>query len=274
MKRIKYFTELNDWWKNGELEEGIDSLSGVTNDIKITVDGDKNFVQRLIDNLSLIVKKRSTRPLRVKSINGYVNKETFARHKLYYDTYLEIKLINKDIIVGEYNSASGSITIKVNDHIIYDMDSRHFDNEVLIDKIVGEYKKFLKDNRFIVNESKEEDEIIYMKDLYDNNDYLFITSLELKKMIKGKYIKIQRKIDGEWKNITDDYFKVNDVNILTMAESWEKREYNYDILIYYYSNEKRMLHFNVNKKDRILVKPSKIIFSKEDPYGEEDWNDD
>lgn len=263
------------WWRNGKLEESMDDpLSGTTN-IKIKVDGDKNFVQRLIDNLSLIVKKRSTRPLRVKSITGYVNKETYARHNLYYSTYLEIESINKDFIIGEYKSVNNNIVIRINDEIVYDMDNKTFDNEILIDKIVSEYKRFLKDNRFIVNENAEEkDEIIYLKNLYDKDKYLFFISLELKKQIKDKYIKIEKKIDGVWKNITGKYVKVQDVTIESLAKSYYNwnEDHSNDIKLFC-SNEFCTVVINVNEDHRILIKPSKIIISEEDPFGEEDWED-
>lgn len=138
------------WWKDGKLEESVDPITG--HSMKITVQGDySGFIDRLIDNMSLIVQKRTTKSLRIKSINGYINKETFIGRKRYFDTYLEIDMINKDYIVAEYKKISDCITIRINDVIVYDMVSRFFDNEVLIDKILSEYKKYLKNKSFKIN---------------------------------------------------------------------------------------------------------------------------
>jgi len=139
------------WWENGKLKESYDPLSGTT-DVKVTVKGDHGLSKRLIDNLSLIVQKRTSKSLRIKAINGYFNKEIFAHHDLYMESYLEIDMINKDFIVGEYKSITHSILIKINDEIVYDMISRNFDNEVLIEKIVSEYKKYLTTRRFTIND--------------------------------------------------------------------------------------------------------------------------
>jgi len=138
------------WWINGKLNENDDPLS--TSDVKITVDGDKGLINHLIDNMSLIVQKRKTKPLRINSVNGYINKETFKKNRLFYETYLEIDMINKDHIVGEYKSMINGITIIINDELVYDMEHRTFDNEVLMDKIVNEYKKYLKNKKFKIND--------------------------------------------------------------------------------------------------------------------------
>lgn len=140
------------------IKETEDTLSGTTSDIKIKVEGKNSLVQTLIDNLSLVVKKRKLKSVRIKSITGYINRQTFTHHGNFYDTYLEVTLTNKDVIVGEYKSSSNSVLVRVNDDIVYDMDNRSFDNEVLIDKMVSEYIKYLKDKRFTINEAVDEKE--------------------------------------------------------------------------------------------------------------------
>lgn len=132
------------WYKKGKLNE--------SSDIKINVEGKNYLVYRLIDNLTLVVKKRKAKSLRIKGINGYVNKETFTRRGKFYETHFELTLTNKDVIVGDYNSKINNICVKVNNEIIYDIDNKTFDNEVLLDKIVGEYMKYLKNNKYKINE--------------------------------------------------------------------------------------------------------------------------
>lgn len=118
-------------------------------DIIIKVDGKNYLIDRLIDNLSLVVKKRIIKSFRINSITGHINKESFSKNGYSYETHLEITLTNKDVIIGEYKN--NNILIKVNDEIVYDIDNNKFDNEVLIDKITSEYIKYLKSNKYQVN---------------------------------------------------------------------------------------------------------------------------
>ena len=143
-----------------------------SSDIKINVEGKNYLVDRLIDNLTLVVKKRKAKSLRIKGINGYVNKETFTRKGKFYETHFELTLTNKDVIIGDYNSRINNICVKVNDEIIYDIDNRTFDNEVLLDKIVGEYMKYLKNNKYKVNEvssyfKKDTDRVVNLSSTVD-----------------------------------------------------------------------------------------------------------
>jgi hypothetical protein len=140
------------------IREFSDPLSGTT-DIKIDVEGRNELIDRLIDNLSIVVSKRSVKNIKIKSIKGYINKGTFlSRGGYQYDTYLTITFNNKDVVVGEYKSSSHSILIKVNDEIVYDLYHTTFDNEVLVDKIISEYVKYLKNMKFTINEAVVEKE--------------------------------------------------------------------------------------------------------------------
>jgi len=152
-----------------ESDEFVDPLSGTT-DIKFYVQGDDNNIltQKLIDELSLVVKKRKSKSLRIKNITGYVNKETFSRVGYFYDTSLEVILTNRDIINGNYNSAINNINIKINDNVVYDLDHGSFDNEVLIDKMIKEYFKYLKNSKYKINENAYE---IYKDLMDDDNKY-------------------------------------------------------------------------------------------------------
>lgn len=134
---------------NQYIKEQVDRTSGNTSDIKINVDGKNYLIDRLIENLTIVVKKRKIRNFRIKSINGFINKGTFTSKGYSYETRLEITLTNKDIIIGEYKS--NNITIKINDDIVYDLSYKTFDDEVLIDKIVSEYIKKLKEQKYKIH---------------------------------------------------------------------------------------------------------------------------
>ena len=242
-------------------ENLIDPLSGTT-DIKINVDGNKSLINRLIDNMSLIVQKRTSKSLRIKSINGYVNRETYARRNLYYDTYLEIYMINKDFIVGEYKSINNNINIKINDNIVYDMDNRSFDNDILLDKIVGEYKKYLKINKFVINESySKKDDVVYvfgevedidfhhdrgkvilaeMPDNYEDYDYLILFD----KRCNGH---LHSGLDTLKIDLPNRCYFVYDENVMSEDE---------------YERKEQMRLKNMEK------------FKDIDPYGEEEWENE
>jgi len=135
------------------LRESADALSGKT-DIKIEVEGkESGLLQKLIDNLSIVVKRNKLRNISIKSIKGYINKKTFLVWNGYvYDSYLEVTLSNKDLIVAEYKSITSNISIKVNNDIVFDLSHKSFDNEVLIDKMLSEYIKYLKNKNFTIED--------------------------------------------------------------------------------------------------------------------------
>jgi hypothetical protein len=136
------------------VKESGDPLSGRTNDIKIDVEGkESGLLNKLIENLSMVVKKRKLRNITIKSIKGHINRKTFLAWSGYvYDTYLEINLSNKDVIIAEYKSITSNILIKVNGTIIFDLNYKAFDNEVLIDRIISEYIKYLQEKNFTIKE--------------------------------------------------------------------------------------------------------------------------
>lgn len=136
------------------IKEFSDPLSGTT-DIKIKVENKNYLIDKLIEDLSIIVKKRKLKAIRIKSIEGYINKNTITHRGSIYNTYLQIIFTNKDTIIGEYNSSSNNILIKINDNIVFDLNYRTFDNEILIGKIINEYMKYLKENKFKINENYE-----------------------------------------------------------------------------------------------------------------------
>ena len=202
------------------IKEVSDPLSGTT-DIKIKVEGKNSLVQKLIDNLAMVIKKRSVKSIRIKSITGYINKETLTHHGKFYDTCLEIVLTNKDRLIGEYKSISNSILVEVNDEIIYDMTSSSFDNDVLADRMISEYIKYLKEKKFSINESSYWDnvlknnleltkdmEIESSKDLLVDLDHVIVTILR-KKVFNKAEIDLNKFLTSliKDKNVTFCYFK-------------------------------------------------------------------
>jgi len=123
-------------------------------DVKINVEGKNYLVEQLIENLSLVVKKRKTKPIRITTITGYINKEIFSVKEGYdYETFFQVTLSNKDIISGKYFSKSNNLWVKINEELVYNLDDKTFDNEVLIDKMAGQYKRHLKSIKFKINDS-------------------------------------------------------------------------------------------------------------------------
>jgi hypothetical protein len=59
---------------------------------------------------------------------------------------LSINLSNKDIIVGTYELEN--LTISINDEIVYDIDRKNLDENKFVDKLLEEYKKYLKLNHY------------------------------------------------------------------------------------------------------------------------------
>lgn len=119
-------------------------------DIKINVEGKNYLVEQLAENLALVVKKRRTKPVRITTINGYINKEIFSRKGYIYETYLQVTLSNKDVIAGKYNTETHNIYVTINEEDVYDLNDKTFDNEVLVDKMVEKYKLHLITNKFTV----------------------------------------------------------------------------------------------------------------------------
>jgi len=248
-------------WKNGKIQESIDPLSGTT-DIKMNVEGNNFLINQLIDNMSLIVQKRSSKSLRIKSIYGYINKEIHSRHNLYYDTYLEISMINKDFITAEYKSVNSNIVIKINDDIVYDMVSKRFDNEILFDKIITEYKKYLKINKFIIKENySKKDDIVYVYGTVDEIEFRYN---------RGKIILTKDEFNSDY--LVYDYLILFDDRFNDELHSAEEySELNLPDRCYYVYKE------NVITEEKYLEKERKRLKNVEkykefDPYGEEDWD--
>lgn len=109
-------------------------------DIDININMSKDKLNNIIDNLSLKIYKRKNniKNLRIKSIYGNVNK----------NANIIIKMSNKDIIEGNYKNTDNSINIYINNELIYDVDYKKFNIEKLSEKIISEYKKYLKNKKW------------------------------------------------------------------------------------------------------------------------------
>jgi hypothetical protein len=130
------------------LEKNIDLI-----DIKINVENEnKNLIEKIKQELSIITYKRknSPKPIRIKEISGYFNKKDFKSVKLLYKTYIIISMSNGDNIKGKLsiyqNNNENNIHIKINDNLIYDLDNKKFNNELLIEKLIYKYKEFILKN--------------------------------------------------------------------------------------------------------------------------------
>jgi seryl-tRNA synthetase len=119
-------------------------------DIIIEIQNEKTeLVDKIKQELSIITYKRVKNPksIRLKKISGYFNKRDFKNIKLLYKTYLVIDLSNGDKINGKlsiYNDENeNNINIKINNELVYDLDNKNFNNDILIEKIVNKYKEYL-----------------------------------------------------------------------------------------------------------------------------------
>jgi hypothetical protein len=127
-------------WTNESLEP---------KDIKINVqNNEQHLVNNLIEKMSIITQKRVKRNLRIVSIKGYIDDEHLFDRRKTYSTKFELLMSNRDCVVGEYNSRDNNIKIMVNDEVIFDIDHKSYDKEVLIDRISNEYKKYLENKKF------------------------------------------------------------------------------------------------------------------------------
>jgi hypothetical protein len=119
-------------------------------DIVISVENEKTeLIDKIKQELSIITYKRVKNPksIRIIKIEGYFNKRDIKNIKLLYNTYLIIHLSNGDKVYGKLSvfqdENENNINIKINNELIYDLDNKSFNNDILIDKIVSKYKEHL-----------------------------------------------------------------------------------------------------------------------------------
>ena len=109
--------------------------------IDVNSDIDMSYIDQLKHDLTFDAYKRANnvKIFKVKSITAtsHMNK-----------TVVLVTMINGDTISGIFNDADKSITININDDMVYDVDYQKFDINKLIYKISDEYKKYLKDRKY------------------------------------------------------------------------------------------------------------------------------
>ena len=119
-------------------------------DISVNVENENvELINKIKQEMSIITYKRKNSPksIRIKDITGYFNKKDFVNIKLIYRTYLVINLSNEDKIKAKLSvyrdENENNINIKINDELIYDLDNKIFNSEMLIDKLINKYKEYL-----------------------------------------------------------------------------------------------------------------------------------
>ena len=132
---------------NKLLESRIDIM-----DIETNIDNENELIKKIKQELSIIAykKKNSPKPIRIKKINGYFDKKDLTNIDLISKTLLKINFSNNDIITGKLfiykNDELNNIVIKINEEVIYDLDNKDFNNEILVDKLIYKYKEYLLKN--------------------------------------------------------------------------------------------------------------------------------
>lgn len=106
-------------------------------DVKIAVDNiDNEFINKLIDKISFLYKKRKERYLRPVKIVGTMGDNIQIR----------IEMSNKDIILFSFDD--DELNISINGSTVYHMDN--IEKEDVIKKIEYNYKKYIKEQKFMV----------------------------------------------------------------------------------------------------------------------------
>ncbi|MCK9447215.1 hypothetical protein M0Q50_10215 [bacterium] len=116
-------------------------------------------MDRLEDGLCLSIYKGKKRDnnkstnykiLEIKKIETFLNNISISGKTKTTKSKIHIELSNKDKISGEYikieesgEIEENSIKIEINDKIVYHLDNKDYNNNLLIEKIVEFYKKHI-----------------------------------------------------------------------------------------------------------------------------------
>ena len=121
-----------------------------------------------------------------------------------------------------------------------------------------------------INEAKKSSSFI-INDVYEkNNKNVKETLNSLRAILLGKYIRIYELHEGKYVNVNKLH---DDINI-----KWDENDPVRDISSWV--NRNKIPSFELNHgfgvflTDKIVYKIPKVIISKNDPYGEEDWEDE
>ena len=127
-------------------------------DIYIKVDNSSNeFLNTIKSDLSLLIYKRTLKHIRPKKITGHLQQEELHTKKKNRST-LNISMNNGDIIIGTYNTLSYNISITINNEILYDIKFKTCDDNKLLEKMISEYKKYLKNKGYQIKNDNKKDE--------------------------------------------------------------------------------------------------------------------
>jgi len=127
-------------------------------DINIKVDNSSDeFLNTIKNDFSLLIYKRTPKHIRPRKISGHLQQEELHIRKKNNRSTLNILMNNGDIIIGTYNTLSYNISITINNEILYDIKLKTCDDNKLLEKMVSEYKKYLKNKGYqIKNDNNNE----------------------------------------------------------------------------------------------------------------------
>lgn len=137
------------------LKESINNSNGsfIPDEISVNVENtNSELINKLINGLSLVIRKRSIKNLRILSIDGIFNKLDISI--LSYSN-LKIKMSNGDDIQMTFSIDENkipNIKILINDTLIYDLDHISYTLDVSIDKVITNYTKYLQSRNWKIKE--------------------------------------------------------------------------------------------------------------------------
>ena len=102
------------------------------------------LLNHLVNGISVVGRKRSPKSIRVKKITGFFHDEKHPNKK----DKLLITTNMGDIILARLDEEDDSVSIRINDELIYDMTWVGFNEKTFIEKIIEEYRKHLKSNKW------------------------------------------------------------------------------------------------------------------------------
>lgn len=110
-------------------------------DVEVDSNIEQRYIDKLIDDLTVDIYKRANnlKRLKVKSIKA---------KKSMNKTVIVATMSNDDTIGGIFNDRDKSITVNINDKMVFDVDYPKFNIDKLIIKMSDEYKKYLKEQRY------------------------------------------------------------------------------------------------------------------------------
>jgi len=117
--------------------------------VKIKVDNStEEFTNKIIDDFTLLIYKRSVKNLRPKRLGGYLQREEQITKKPTYRSTLSISMNNGDLIVGTYNTVSYHISISINGEDMYDLHLDGCNDDKLVEKMITQYVKYLQNKGY------------------------------------------------------------------------------------------------------------------------------